>query len=273
MRPPPTTSRRRAGTRGGRATSSTPSARSRAWRSPSPADDVEAARGARAGGGRGPTCNRRRGATGGRWSGWGCGSRRRRRTAAPERVSRARRDRRRATRHDSAGARLPCADVSPSGARRRRDLEWSEAIDACREDGDPYLIAYALLRGAAGRSGGGRARTGRAPRSTRRCELAEPLGAAPLLEEAHALARRARARSSRATRRRHAPRRRVRAHRPRARGARPRRRRPLEPADRRGPVHQPEDRERPRLEHHRQAERLQPRRGRRARAPARARAV
>ncbi len=45
----------------------------------------------------------------------------------------------------------------------------------------------------------------------------------------------------------------LRADRSRARGPRSRRRRPLQPADRRGAVHQPQDRERPRLEHHLQA--------------------
>jgi ATP/maltotriose-dependent transcriptional regulator MalT len=68
---------------------------------------------------------------------------------------------------------------------------WSEAIDACREDGDPYLIAYALLhRSEADVAAGAREEAAAALEEATR--LADDLGAAPLLEEAHALARRAR---------------------------------------------------------------------------------
>jgi DNA-binding NarL/FixJ family response regulator len=68
---------------------------------------------------------------------------------------------------------------------------WSEAVDACRQAGDPYLIAYALLRGAEADVGAGvRDRATAALEESVR--LAGAMGAAPLLEEAHALARRAR---------------------------------------------------------------------------------
>jgi ATP/maltotriose-dependent transcriptional regulator MalT len=70
---------------------------------------------------------------------------------------------------------------------------WSEAIYACREDDDPFLIAYALLRGAeADFAAGTRERAVGALREAAR--LAEGLGATPLLEDAQALARRARLR-------------------------------------------------------------------------------
>jgi DNA-binding CsgD family transcriptional regulator len=68
---------------------------------------------------------------------------------------------------------------------------WSEAVDACRQEGDPYLIAYALLRSAeADVAAGSRESAAVALREAAR--LADELGAAPLLEEAQGLARRAR---------------------------------------------------------------------------------
>lgn len=68
---------------------------------------------------------------------------------------------------------------------------WSEATDACREDGDPYLIAYALVRSAeADVAAGAREQAAAALEEVAR--LADRLGAAPLREEAHVLARRAR---------------------------------------------------------------------------------
>jgi DNA-binding CsgD family transcriptional regulator len=100
-----------------------------------------------------------------------------------------------------AAARLP-ATTPPTRAYRtlaaaeRTRIDdacagWSEAIDACRQEGDPYLIAYALLRGAeAGVAAGAReTATGALEEVVR---LADSLGAAPLLEEARAVARRAR---------------------------------------------------------------------------------
>lgn len=68
---------------------------------------------------------------------------------------------------------------------------WTEAIDACRRDEDPFLIAYALLRGAEADIAAG-AREPAAGALEEAARLAEGLGAAPLLEDAQALARRAR---------------------------------------------------------------------------------
>ncbi|HET6869615.1 MAG TPA: AAA family ATPase [Solirubrobacteraceae bacterium] len=68
---------------------------------------------------------------------------------------------------------------------------WSEAIDACREEGDPYLIAYTLLRSAEADVLAG-AREQAAAALDEAAGVAGRLGAAALLEEAHALARRAR---------------------------------------------------------------------------------
>ena len=62
---------------------------------------------------------------------------------------------------------------------------------------------------------------------------------------------------------------RLRAHRPRARGAGPGGGRPVQRADRHGAVHQPEDRERARVEHPGQARGERPDRGGRGRPPAR----
>jgi ATP/maltotriose-dependent transcriptional regulator MalT len=73
----------------------------------------------------------------------------------------------------------------------RAPLKWSEAIDACREEGDPYLIAYALLRSAEADILAG-AREQAAAALDEAAGVAGRLGAATLLEEAHALARRAR---------------------------------------------------------------------------------
>jgi predicted ATPase/DNA-binding CsgD family transcriptional regulator len=68
---------------------------------------------------------------------------------------------------------------------------WSEAIDACREDGDLYLIAYALLRSAEADVAAG-ARELAVAALEEAAGVAERLGATPLLEEAQSLARRAR---------------------------------------------------------------------------------
>ena len=68
---------------------------------------------------------------------------------------------------------------------------WAEALEACREDRDHFLIAYALVRGAEADVATG-AREQAAAALEEAARLAEGLGAAPLLEEAQALARRAR---------------------------------------------------------------------------------
>ncbi|HKO27548.1 MAG TPA: AAA family ATPase [Solirubrobacteraceae bacterium] len=68
---------------------------------------------------------------------------------------------------------------------------WAEAVEVCRREGDPYLIAYALLRRAGADVAAG-AREQAAVALEEATRLAEGLGAAPLLEEVHGLARRAR---------------------------------------------------------------------------------
>jgi ATP/maltotriose-dependent transcriptional regulator MalT len=74
-----------------------------------------------------------------------------------------------------------------------RAANWTEAIDASQRTEDPYLLAYALLRQAevacatADRDSASEA-------VVEAARLAAALGAAPLLEEARALARRARLR-------------------------------------------------------------------------------
>jgi DNA-binding CsgD family transcriptional regulator/tetratricopeptide (TPR) repeat protein len=74
-----------------------------------------------------------------------------------------------------------------------RDANWSEAIDASRQAEDPYLIAYALLhQGEVACAAGDREGASAAVQEAAR--LAAGLGAAPLLAETHALARRARVR-------------------------------------------------------------------------------
>ena len=73
------------------------------------------------------------------------------------------------------------------------DANWAEAIDAARRAEDPYLIAYGLLR----RAEVACAEADREAASAALAEaarLAEALGAAPLLDEARALARRGRLR-------------------------------------------------------------------------------
>ena len=100
-----------------------------------------------------------------------------------------------------AAARLPAPTPAARAYRALAAAEqarvaveparWSEAIDACREDGDPYLIAYALLRGAETDVAAG-ARDEATAALEEATRLADDLGAAPLLEEAYALARRAR---------------------------------------------------------------------------------
>jgi ATP/maltotriose-dependent transcriptional regulator MalT len=74
-----------------------------------------------------------------------------------------------------------------------READWTEAIEASRRAGDPYLIAYALLRRAEAACAAAD-RESAAPAVEESARLAAGLGAAPLLDEVRALARRARLR-------------------------------------------------------------------------------
>ena len=138
-----------------------------------------------------------------------------------------------------------------TGSRRR----------GSRDEGDPYLQAYALLRGA--EQAIGRARETRRCRCSRnqrgsrqrwalsRCSprrgVPWPPGAGPSVWVGVTRARR------------HARDRLIRADRTRASGAPARRGRPLESPNRHRAVHQSQDGKRARLEHHKQAERGEPR--------------
>jgi DNA-binding CsgD family transcriptional regulator len=68
--------------------------------------------------------------------------------------------------------------------------DWSPAIDAAREAGEAYLLAYALLRGAQQAWSLGD-RDAAATMLEESARLAAHMGAAPLVDEALALARRA----------------------------------------------------------------------------------
>jgi DNA-binding CsgD family transcriptional regulator len=69
--------------------------------------------------------------------------------------------------------------------------DWSPAIEAARDADEAYLLAYALLRGAQQASSEGD-RDGAAAMLDESARLAAGMGAAPLLDEAQTLARRAR---------------------------------------------------------------------------------
>ena len=202
---------------------------------------------------------------GGRSCGSACGSRPRRPSPTPS-ASRRLAARRRAARGD-AGRRAPTARWPPreaarapaTGRRRRRGVPGSRGSLPAR------------LRAAA--PGAGRVRraaiaTAAAPALEEARGSPPAIGAAPLLEEARALARRAR--GCRSSRRRRQPEPGIDAF-----GLTEREREvldlladgSLEPPDRRGAVHQPQDGQRPRVEHHRQARRHQPRRGGRSGPP------
>ena len=71
--------------------------------------------------------------------------------------------------------------------------DWSPAIDAARDADEAYLLAYALLRGAQQAWSGGD-REGAAAMLDESARLSAQMGAAPLQDEAQALARRARLR-------------------------------------------------------------------------------
>jgi hypothetical protein len=129
------------------------------------------------------------------------------------------------------------------------DANWSVAITATRTAGDPYLLAYALLRHAeVACAAADRESASLAVQEAAR--LATALGAAPLLADITALARRARVRIDG-----DAPRGRTRGDGIDAFGLTQREREvlscwpsALEPADRRGALHQPQDGERARIE-------------------------
>jgi DNA-binding CsgD family transcriptional regulator len=74
-----------------------------------------------------------------------------------------------------------------------RAPSWADAVDACRDADDPYLTAYALLRHAEVACAAGD-RQSAAPALAEAVRLAGATGAAPLLADARALARRARLR-------------------------------------------------------------------------------
>jgi DNA-binding CsgD family transcriptional regulator len=76
-------------------------------------------------------------------------------------------------------------------AAAETDGRWAEAVDACRPAGDPHPLAYALLRHAESLCAHGDRDEAAAPLGEA-IELAEALGAAPLLDDARSLARRAR---------------------------------------------------------------------------------
>ena len=74
-----------------------------------------------------------------------------------------------------------------------RDANWTDAVEASRRTEDPYLIAYALLRRAeVACEEGDRDRA--SPAVEEAARLAAAIGAAPLLADLRALARRARLR-------------------------------------------------------------------------------
>jgi DNA-binding CsgD family transcriptional regulator len=70
------------------------------------------------------------------------------------------------------------------------DVPWDAAVAAARAGEAPYLLAYALLRSAESQAGRDRAAATRAVGEA--IALAEQLGAAPIVVDARALARRAR---------------------------------------------------------------------------------
>ena len=73
--------------------------------------------------------------------------------------------------------------------------DWQSVVEAARDEGDPYLQAYALLRGAEQAVGAGE-RDSAVPLLEESVRLAAEMGAEPLLIEARALAGRGRVRVS-----------------------------------------------------------------------------
>jgi DNA-binding NarL/FixJ family response regulator len=98
---------------------------------------------------------------------------------------------------DSLAATTPdargCRALAAAEAARAtgEPADWAHAVSVCRGARDPYRLAYALLRQAdAACAAGDRDEATAALREAAR--MAEDLGAIPLLEDARALARRAR---------------------------------------------------------------------------------
>src|SRR3954471_18142374 len=81
--------------------------------------------------------------------------------------------------------------VAEAARAPREPADWGEAVSVCRTARDPYLIAYALFRSADDACAAGDREQATAP-LLEAARLAETLGAAPLLEDVRALARRAR---------------------------------------------------------------------------------
>jgi DNA-binding CsgD family transcriptional regulator len=89
----------------------------------------------------------------------------------------------------AAGYRALAASEAGRAAGRPEDP--ARVVAACRDAHEPYLLVYGLLRQAEAACTAGD-RDGAAPALDEAAELAATLGAEPLLEEARALARRAR---------------------------------------------------------------------------------
>ncbi len=92
------------------------------------------------------------------------------------------------------GDRGHLALVKAEHARALRHGEagaWADAVAACRPMNEPHPLAYALLRHAEALAAGGDLDAA-AVAAREALELARPMGAAPLLQEVHALVRRAR---------------------------------------------------------------------------------
>jgi DNA-binding NarL/FixJ family response regulator len=81
--------------------------------------------------------------------------------------------------------------ASEAGRATGRPEDPARVVAACRDANEQYLLVYALLRQAEAACMAGD-RDGAAPALDEAAELAATLGAEPLLEEARALARRAR---------------------------------------------------------------------------------
>ena len=159
--------------------------------------------------------------------------------------------------------------------RREQEIEaWSAAVAACRAMNEPLPLAYALLRHAETLTGDGQTEAA-ATSADEALELAQMMGAVPMLDDIQALIRRARlsVNGRRGARGGHGARagraRAVRVDRAGGRSAPPGRRRAVQHADRRAVVHLPQDGQRPRLQHPRQAGSVHARAGGRRGAPAR----
>jgi DNA-binding NarL/FixJ family response regulator len=81
--------------------------------------------------------------------------------------------------------------VAEATRATREPADWGAALSVCRTAGDPYLIAYALFRRADDACAAGDREEATAS-LLEAAQLAQEVGAAPLLEDVRALARRAR---------------------------------------------------------------------------------